>query len=170
MVLTPSLPPTQPNATQPLQSLRHCKWVDEVVEDAPWVVTEEFLRRHRIDYVCHDALPYADTSGQASDGDVYSHLKKHGRFLETQRTDGISTSDIINRVIVHYDDYVLRQLQRGYSAKEMNVPQWKGKCGRACLGVCWGLCGCAALGLVVTSRHATLGLLRVDNCMYAYCD
>ena len=97
-----------------------------MVEDAPWVVTEDFLRRHHIDYVCHDALPYADTSGQASDGDVYSHLKRHGRFLETQRTEGISTSDIINRVIVHYDDYVLRQLQRGYSAREMNVPQWKG--------------------------------------------
>lgn len=109
--------------------------MDEVVEDAPWVVTEDFLRRHHIDYVCHDALPYADTSGQASDGDVYSHLKRHGRFLETQRTEGISTSDIINRVIVHYDDYVLRQLQRGYSAKEMNVPQWKG----ACVGMGMGM-------------------------------
>jgi choline-phosphate cytidylyltransferase len=107
------------------ESLRHCKWVDEVVEDAPWVVTDDFLQRHNIDYVCHDALPYADTSGQACDGDVYSHLKRKGKFLETQRTDGISTSDIINRIIVHYDDYVLRQLQRGYSAKEMNVPQWK---------------------------------------------
>eukprot|EP00624_Nannochloropsis_granulata_P002663 evm.model.NODE_23415_length_9299_cov_18.335304.4 len=107
------------------ESLRHCKWVDEVVEDAPWVVNDEFLAKHNIDYVCHDALPYADTSGQADDGDVYSHLKRNGMFLETQRTDGISTSDIINRVIVHYDDYVLRQLQRGYSAKEMNVPQWK---------------------------------------------
>lgn len=111
--------------------------MDEVVPDAPWVVTEDFLRRHHIDYVCHDALPYADTSGQASDGDVYSHLKRSGRFLETQRTEGISTSDIINRVIVHYDDYVLRQLQRGYSAKEMNVPQWKGAWS-VCIGFRWG--------------------------------
>jgi len=79
------------------ESLRHCKWVDEVVEDAPWVVNDEFLAKHNIDYVCHDALPYADTSGQADDGDVYSHLKRNGKFLETQRTDGISTSDIINR-------------------------------------------------------------------------
>jgi hypothetical protein len=29
------------------EALRHCKWVDEVVEDAPWVVTEEFLRKHQ---------------------------------------------------------------------------------------------------------------------------
>lgn len=79
------------------ESLRHCRWVDEVIEDAPWVAHKDFLVEHNIDYVCHDALPYADTSGEAEDGDVYLHLKRMGKFLETQRTEGISTSDIINR-------------------------------------------------------------------------
>lgn len=46
------------------ESLRHCKWVDEVIPDAPWVITDAFLEKHDIDLVCHDALPYADTSGQ----------------------------------------------------------------------------------------------------------
>jgi glycerol-3-phosphate cytidylyltransferase-like family protein len=32
--------------------------VDEVVENAPWVITQEFLDKHNIDYVAHDALPY----------------------------------------------------------------------------------------------------------------
>ena len=28
------------------ESVRHCKWVDEVIEDAPWSVDEEFLIKH----------------------------------------------------------------------------------------------------------------------------
>jgi hypothetical protein len=30
------------------ESLRHVKWVDEVVEDAPWVLTEDFLAKHKV--------------------------------------------------------------------------------------------------------------------------
>ncbi|GLE02132.1 hypothetical protein PINS_up010970 [Pythium insidiosum] len=107
------------------ESLRHCRWVDEVVEDAPWVITDEFLAEHRIDYVCHDALPYSDTSGEASDGDVYARIKKMGKFLETKRTEGISTSDLIIRIIAEYDTFIRRNLQRGYTGKEMNVPFMK---------------------------------------------
>ena len=44
-----------------------CRWVDEVVRDAPWVINESFIDRHSIDYVTHDALPYSDSSGQAND-------------------------------------------------------------------------------------------------------
>ena len=44
-----------------------CRWVDEVVTDAPWVITPEFVEKHKIDFVAHDALPYADASGQAED-------------------------------------------------------------------------------------------------------
>lgn len=38
-----------------------------MVRDAPWVITPEFLEKHRIDYVAHDALPYSDATGQGND-------------------------------------------------------------------------------------------------------
>ncbi|CAM9092399.1 unnamed protein product [Pylaiella littoralis] len=114
--------------TERYESLKHCKWVDEVVADAPWVVDDAFIAAHQaswlltIDFVCHDALPYGDASGQSSSGDVYAHLKRQGRFVETQRTDGISTSDIITSIIQDYDVFVRRNMERGYNARDMNVP------------------------------------------------
>ncbi|PRQ38998.1 putative choline-phosphate cytidylyltransferase [Rosa chinensis] len=42
------------------ESLCHCKWVDEVIPDAPWVVNEEFLDKHNIDYIAQDSLPKND--------------------------------------------------------------------------------------------------------------
>ena len=31
--------------------VRHCRWVDEVVPDAPWALDEEYLKLHKVDYV-----------------------------------------------------------------------------------------------------------------------
>ena len=104
------------------ESLRHCKWVDEVVRDAPWVITPEFLAANAIDFVAHDALPYADASGDAgASGDVYGIVKALGKFVETRRTEGVSTSDIILRILKDYNEYVLRNLSRGYSRQELGV-------------------------------------------------
>lgn len=104
------------------ESARHCRWVDQVLPDAPWVLTDEFLKLHEIDFVAHDAIPYTDSSGHSSDSsDVYAHIKARGMFLETQRTSGISTSDIIVQILRDYDDYVIRNLQRGYTYEQMNV-------------------------------------------------
>ena len=104
------------------ESVRHCRWVDSVLEDAPWVLSDGYLQKHSIDFVAHDAIPYKDTSGSASNsGDVYAHIKAKGMFLETQRTEGLSTSDIIVSVIRSYDEFVMRSLDRGYSKEELNV-------------------------------------------------
>ncbi|XP_062223954.1 choline-phosphate cytidylyltransferase 1-like [Phragmites australis] len=115
------------------ESLRHCKWVDEVIPDAPWVVTEEFLDKHNIDFVAHDSLPYADASGAGKD--VYEHVKKLGKFKETQRTDGISTSDIIMRIVKDYNEYVMRNLARGYTRKDLGVSYVKEKRLRVNMGL-----------------------------------
>ncbi|KAI9122627.1 hypothetical protein K1719_006467 [Acacia pycnantha] len=107
------------------ESLGHCRWVDEVIPDAPWTVTQEFLDKHQIDYVAHDSLPYADASGAGKD--VYEFVKSVGKFKETKRTEGISTSDIIMRIIKDYNQYVIRNLERGYSRKELGLSYVKEK-------------------------------------------
>eukprot|EP00252_Welwitschia_mirabilis_P014139 TRINITY_DN31180_c0_g1_i1.p1 TRINITY_DN31180_c0_g1~~TRINITY_DN31180_c0_g1_i1.p1 ORF type:complete len:284 (-),score=48.58 TRINITY_DN31180_c0_g1_i1:345-1196(-) len=107
------------------ESLRHCRWVDEGIPDAPWVVTREFIDKHRIDYIAHDALPYADNSGAGND--VYEFVKSVGKFKETKRTDGVSTSDMIMRILKGYNDYVMRNLARGYTRKDLGLSYVKEK-------------------------------------------
>lgn len=34
--------------------LRHCRWVDEVVPEAPWAVDSQFLSEYRVDYIALD--------------------------------------------------------------------------------------------------------------------
>lgn len=115
------------------ESLRHCKWVDEVIPDAPWVINQEFIDKHKIDYVAHDALPYADASGAGND--VYEFVKAIGKFKETRRTDGISTSDVIMRILKDYNKYVTRNLARGYSRKDLGVSYVKEKQLRVNMGI-----------------------------------
>ncbi|XP_072960885.1 choline-phosphate cytidylyltransferase 2-like [Typha angustifolia] len=107
------------------ESLHHCKWVDEVIPDAPWVITKDFLDKYKIDYVAHDALPYADSSGAGND--VYEYVKSIGKFKETKRTNGISTSDIIMRILKDYNQYIMRNLARGYTRKDLGVSYVKEK-------------------------------------------
>lgn len=106
------------------KSCEHCKWTDQVVPHAPWFLTDTFLKKHKIDFVAHDAIPYtqgaADNDGD-DDGDVYAYVKSKGMFLETQRTEGVSTSGLILQIVRDYDQYVDRNLSRGFSKKELNV-------------------------------------------------
>jgi choline-phosphate cytidylyltransferase len=58
------------------EAIRHCRWVDQVVPEAPWVITPEFLQKYEIDYVAHDEDPYA---GAGTD-DVYGLVKAEGAY------------------------------------------------------------------------------------------
>ncbi|KAJ2915095.1 hypothetical protein MD484_g5306, partial [Candolleomyces efflorescens] len=81
-----------------LEGVRHCRWVDEVVEDAPWVIDAAFIEKHQIDYVAHDEEAYQSAGYE----DVYGFAKSLGKFLPTRRTPGISTSDLIERMVRGY--------------------------------------------------------------------
>ncbi|KAL8800299.1 MAG: hypothetical protein Q9182_005262 [Xanthomendoza sp. 2 TL-2023] len=99
------------------ETVRHCKWVDEVIPNCPWVVTPEFLEEYKIDYVAHDDLPYGADEGD----DIYAPIKKEGKFLVTQRTEGVSTTGIITKIVRDYEKYIARQFKRGTSRQELNV-------------------------------------------------
>ncbi|PWN87164.1 hypothetical protein FA10DRAFT_234939 [Acaromyces ingoldii] len=83
-------------------AVRNCRWVDEVVEDAPWVINQELLDLYRIDYVAHDEVPYGGTDGAE---DIYKFVKDQGRFLPTNRTPGVSTSELLARIVEQYREH-----------------------------------------------------------------
>ncbi|XP_041024804.1 choline-phosphate cytidylyltransferase 2-like isoform X3 [Juglans microcarpa x Juglans regia] len=76
---------------------------------------------------------YADASGAGKD--VYEFVKSIGKFKETKRTDGISTSDIIMRILKDYNQYVMRNLDRGYTRKDLGVSYVKEKRLRVNMGL-----------------------------------
>jgi choline-phosphate cytidylyltransferase len=107
------------SAKERAESVRNCKWVDEVVEDCPWIISDapEFMEKYKIDYVAHDDIPYGADEGD----DIYAPIKQAGKFLVTQRTDGVSTTGIITKIVKDYDAYIARQFKRGSTRQELNV-------------------------------------------------
>lgn len=70
-----------------------CRHVDEVLPDAPYAVTIEFLDRHDISVLVHgDDLP-----AKAVD-EVYGEVAAAGRLHLVKYTAGISTTELIKRV------------------------------------------------------------------------
>ncbi|KDQ54834.1 hypothetical protein JAAARDRAFT_350788 [Jaapia argillacea MUCL 33604] len=59
-----------------------CRFVDQVVEDAPYIPRLEVLDSHRADYLVHGDDPVVDFYGN----DIYAVLKHKGRYREFKRT------------------------------------------------------------------------------------
>ncbi|KAK6591176.1 hypothetical protein RS030_101622 [Cryptosporidium xiaoi] len=129
------------------ETLRHIKWVDEIISPCPWVIDEKFIEKHNIDFVAHDDEPYVakqkkrDEEEASSNeicnvgvnkssitydqDDIYGWLKRCGKFKATQRTKGVSTTDLVVRILQNYEDYVDRSLQRGVTPDELNIGYMK---------------------------------------------
>lgn len=104
-----------------VESVKHCKWADEVVFPGPWIPNLKFLNVIGAHYIAHDPEPYP--VGDIKD--VYAEFKDSKRFLATARTEGISTTDIIVRIIRDYDVYLERNIKKGCTADELNVSKAK---------------------------------------------
>lgn len=71
----------------------------------------------KIDYVCHDDIPYVT----ADVDDAYAICKKLGKFQATKRTEGISTTDVVAKILKNKEMYYVRNLRRGVSRKKLGM-------------------------------------------------
>lgn len=76
--------------------VRGIKWVDEVVEDAPYVTTLDTLDKYNCDFCVH-----GDDITLTADGvDTYHLVKSAQRYKEVSRTAGVSTTDLVGRMLL----------------------------------------------------------------------
>lgn len=84
------------NEQERYEMVRAIKWVDEVVENAPYVTTVETLDEYDAEFCVH-----GDDITMTADGqDTYQLVKDAGRYKESKRTQGVSTSDIVGRMLL----------------------------------------------------------------------
>jgi cytidyltransferase-like protein len=76
-----------------IAAVRGCRFVDEVVPDAPLVVTRDWIERHAIDLLVH-----GDDFDTKLLGRLYKEPMEMGIVRTVPYTEGISSSDIIRRI------------------------------------------------------------------------
>ncbi|CAI9262424.1 unnamed protein product [Lactuca saligna] len=80
------------------------KWVDEVIANAPYAITEDFMnslfKEHKIDYIIHGDDPCLLPDGS----DAYALAKNVGRYKQIKRTEGVSSTDIVGRILASMED------------------------------------------------------------------
>ena len=111
----------QQHGTQPrfphverCELLRHCRWVDEIVPDAVWMLTDAFLVEKRIDYVVLEEGSSVNPEFDKTRLKGYDYLKKLGmsfphcltiavliarvavgRVVPTKRTLGLAPAPVV---------------------------------------------------------------------------
>jgi len=81
------------------------KWVDEVAKGAPYVTSLEWMDKFGCDCCVH-----GDDLVTTADGkDTYAEVKQAGRFRTVPRTEGVSTTNLVGRMLLltkeHHEPY-----------------------------------------------------------------
>ena len=126
-----------------------CRYVDEVVEGAPYITTLEYLQSLRIDHVAHGDALAADQYEEFYPG----LLARDGMLVKIPYSDGISTASIIQRI--------QKRVRSAASAREDHEEQpsrstrWHD---------IWLRKGQSSAG---ASLHHVNGFLQLDDAQYA---
>lgn len=96
--------PPHPLQISPIRykAVEACKWVDEVVRDAPYTTRLEVMDR----YGCQVCVHGDDQSIGADGTDTYALVKEAKRFVECKRTDSVSTTELVGRMLLMSRDHL----------------------------------------------------------------
>ncbi|XP_077184173.1 ethanolamine-phosphate cytidylyltransferase isoform X2 [Paroedura picta] len=100
------------------------KWVDEIVPGAPYVTTLETLDKYNCDFCVHGNDITLTVDGK----DTYEEVKNAGRYRECKRTQGVSTTDLVGRMLLmtkaHHSNIEEDMDYRKHKDNFGKVPTW----------------------------------------------
>ena len=104
-----------------------CRWSTLAVPHAPYVTQLLWISHYGCYYVVHGDDITSDSNGE----DCYRFVKAAGRFLIVKRTPGISTTDLVGRMLLCTKGHFIKSLTATLAGKEgtASLPEERKKAG-----------------------------------------
>lgn len=83
------------NETNRYIMLDSCKYVDEVITDAPLSISEDFMEKHKIDLVVHS---YSNKNDENNQNEFFKIPLEMGKYQTIEYSYIESTTKILNRI------------------------------------------------------------------------
>jgi ethanolamine-phosphate cytidylyltransferase len=94
------------DAAARMSAVEACRWATKPIGDAPYVTHMDFIDQYDCKYVVHGDDITSDSNGE----DCYRFVKAAGRFLVVRRTPGISTTDLVGRMLLCTRNHFIKSL------------------------------------------------------------
>lgn len=91
-----------------------CRWATKAVPRAPYVTSLPWITHYGCQYVVHGDDITSDSDGK----DCYRYVKAAGRFKVVKRTPGISTTDLVGRMLLCTKSHFIPSLEKRLSGDE----------------------------------------------------
>jgi ethanolamine-phosphate cytidylyltransferase len=93
-----------------------CRWVTRSIGHAPYVTSLPYITHYGCKYVVHGDDITSDSDGN----DCYRFVKEAGRFKVVKRSPGISTTDLVGRMLLCTKGHFIKSLEAVLSGEEGN--------------------------------------------------
>ena len=91
-----------------------CRWASKSIPCAPYVTSLPWISHYGCHYVVHGDDITSDSGGE----DCYRYVKAAGRFMVVRRTPGISTTDLVGRMLLCTRNHFIKSLRKALSGGE----------------------------------------------------
>jgi len=91
-----------------------CRWASRSIPCAPYVTSLPWISHYGCYYVVHGDDITSDSGGE----DCYRYVKAAGRFMVVKRTPGISTTDLVGRMLLCTKNHFIKSLRRVLTGDE----------------------------------------------------
>ncbi|KAF4953015.1 hypothetical protein FSARC_12495 [Fusarium sarcochroum] len=106
--------PTVMTLAERLAATDACRWVTRSVGHAPYVTSLPYITHYGCKYVVHGDDITSDSDGN----DCYRFVKEAGRFKVVKRSPGISTTDLVGRMLLCTKTHFIKSLEKKLSGEE----------------------------------------------------
>ncbi|KAF3073910.1 Ethanolamine-phosphate cytidylyltransferase [Trichoderma lentiforme] len=106
--------PTVMNLEERLAATDACRWVTKSVGYAPYVTQLPYISHYGCRYVVHGDDITSDSDGN----DCYRFVKEAGRFKVVKRSPGISTTDLVGRMLLCTKTHFIKSLKKTLAGQE----------------------------------------------------